>query len=524
MPDHEGAPPTMADDFLTAYAAAIGDKLAVVDDRPDGWVRSLTFAELNVYANRLANGMLDLGVRPGDKIVWCGQNSLPIIVLTHAARKIGLTAVPVNYRLSDDEATYVTDNSDSVLAFVDAAYARLFERIRPATPRLRDVVVFDGDPLDGQRAEADVLGTDTEPSYEGDPGASMIYTSGTTGRPKGVSRKGVGDPSQVQALIAHIGYRPDDVYITTGPLYHSGPGGFAGIAAVLSNTVVLQHRFDPEDWLRLVDRYGVSSTFSAPTPIRMICNVADDVFARYDVSTMRIMVANAAPWSHALKLAYLDHFPPESLWEVYGSTEMGVNTVLAPADQLRKVGSCGLPAPGVEVLLLDEEGNVVTEPNQPGELFVRSASVFDTYYKAQEKYDEEHRGDLHTVGDIAYRDEEGYLFICDRKKDMIISGGMNVYPAEIESALELHPDIFDVAVFGIPSEEWGESVHAVVVAVAGATLDEAAVVAYAREHLASYKIPRSVSFTDELPRTGSGKILKRELRQPYWEGRGVAVN
>ncbi|GAC1363088.1 MAG: hypothetical protein NVSMB4_19710 [Acidimicrobiales bacterium] len=347
----------------------------------------------------------------------------------------------------------------------------------------------------------------------------MIYTSGTTGRPKGAVRPSAPDPTQTAALLALVGYQADDVYLTTGPLYHSGPGGFAAIAHALGNTVVVQRKFDPEDWLRLVATHGVTTTFSAPTPVRMVCALAAEVKDRYDRTGMRRLIANAAPWSMALKQAYMADFPPDSLWEVYGSTEMGVDTVLAPADHLRKPGSCGLPAPGVEIKLFDDDGMEVTEPGQPGELYARSRSMFVTYHKADEKYDEDRRGDFHTVGDIAYRDEEGYIFICDRKKDMIISGGMNVYPAEIEAALEAHPDVYEVSVFGIPSEEWGEAVHAVVVPRPGSSLDEAAVVAHSRTVLAGYKLPRSVSFIDELPKTGSGKVLKCVLREHFWEGR-----
>ena len=219
-----------------------------------------------------------------------------------------------------------------------------------------------------------------------------------------------------------------------------------------------------------------------------------------------------------MKQAYLADFPADSLWEVYGSTELGVNTVLSPSDQLTRPGSCGLPAPGVEIVLMDDDGVPVTETGAPGELFVRSRSVFATYYKAEDKYEADRRGDYHTVGDVAYRDEDGYVYICDRKKDMIISGGMNIYPAEIEAALEQHPGVFDVAVFGVPSEQWGEAVHAAVVPQPGHALSEEDVIAFSRQHLAGYKIPRSVSFLDELPRTGSGKLLKRELRAPYWAG------
>jgi fatty-acyl-CoA synthase/long-chain acyl-CoA synthetase len=334
------------------------------------------------------------------------------------------------------------------------------------------------------------------------------------------------DQSTAVALIGFIGYRPDDVYLTSGPLYHSGPLAFMSAGLALGQTVIIQRKAEPEDWLRLVDKYRVTSTFAAPPLIRLVCALPTEVKARYDRSSMRIMLANAAPWSFALKQAYLADFPPDSLWEMYGSTELGVNCVLEPGDQLRKPGSCGRPAPGVEIRLLDAAGNEVTGtgPACPGELYIRSTAVFSEYYKQPESYHAAMHGDFHTVGDIAYRDEEGYYYICDRKNDMIITGGMNVYPAEIEAALEQHPGIFDVAVFGIPSDQWGERVHAAVVLAPGASLSEADVVTYARQHLAGYKCPRSVSFMNELPRTGSGKLLKRELRAPYWAGHARQIS
>jgi acyl-CoA synthetase (AMP-forming)/AMP-acid ligase II len=314
------------------------------------------------------------------------------------------------------------------------------------------------------------------------------------------------------------------VYITTGPLYHSGPLGFMTLAYGLGQTVVVQRKFDPEDWLRLVETYRCSSTFSAPTPIRTVCNLPADVLDRYDRSSMRIMIANAAPWSMALKHRYLEVFRPDSLFEVYGSTELSINTILLPADQLRKPGSCGKELPMVEIRLYDDDGNIVTGvgPEATGELYVRSGSVFDDYYKQPDKFADDHRDGFQTVGDIAYRDEEGYFYICDRKRDMIISAGVNIYPAEVEAALELHPEIYEAAVFGIPSEEWGETVHAVIVPRPGSALadsrDAGTVVDHARQHIAGFKVPRSISWMDELPKTGSGKILKRELRAPYWSG------
>ena len=265
-------------DFLSAYAQAMPDKLAVVDDRPDGSVTRWTFAELEARANQLGHVLVGLGAGPGRKVVWCGLNSPGVVTVVNAARKIGATAVPLNYRLSPEEAAYVTDHCDATIVYVDAEFAPLFEQIRAEIPKVEHILVFDGRALDGM-TEVDPLiaaapTTDPVPPDTGESGATMIYTSGTTGKPKGALRTSAGNPQQGAALLALIGYVPDDVYITTGPLYHSGPGGFMGVAQILSNTVVIQRKFDPVDWLRLVDKYKVTCTFSAPTPIRMICSLA----------------------------------------------------------------------------------------------------------------------------------------------------------------------------------------------------------------------------------------------------------
>ena len=308
-------------DVLAIHARNQGDKPALIDDRPGRPVTQLSFREFNERVNRLGHALRGRGVKPGDKVVWCGMNSIGVVTLVNAARKIGATAVPLNYRLTPEEAAYVVDHCDAGTLWLDAEFIPLAQKIRGQTPKLRDILVFDGRPgpdmLDGDRllAEADA----SEPESDGKASATMIYTSGTTGKPKGALRTGLGDPEQLRLMVAHIGYRPDDVYLTTGPLYHSGPGGFMLISQILGNTVVIQRRFDPEDWLRLVAKYRVTTTFSAPTPIRMVCNLPAEVKARYDVSSMKRMIANAAPWSFALKLAYLASFPEDSLWEVSGA-------------------------------------------------------------------------------------------------------------------------------------------------------------------------------------------------------------
>jgi len=517
-------------DFLTAYSLTQPDKLAMVDDRPDGTLRTMTFAQLNSRSNQLANVLLEMGVRPGDsKVVWCGQNSIGLVLMINAARKLGVTAVPLNYRLSDEEAAYVTDHSDATIVYVDAEFAPMFERIRSELPKVEHYLVFDG-AVPAEMHDIDSMIDDSSVTEAAIPegteaGATMIYTSGTTGKPKGALRRGTSGGEQAAAMMMLIGYTPDDIYLPTGPLYHSGPGGFMGIAQALGQTTVLQRKFNAEDWLRLIEKYRVTSTFCAPTPVRMACNLPEDVKAKYDVSSMKRLIANAAPWSFALKKMYLAYFPGDSLFEVYGSTELGVNCILRPEDQRRKPGSCGKPAPMVEVKLFDDNGDEVlgSGPDHTGELFVKSPSVFADYYKQHDKFLADSKHGYQTVGDIAYRDDEGYIYICDRKKDMIISGGMNIYPAEIEAALEHHPDVLEVAVFGTPSEEWGETVHAVVVVREGGSMTDHDVIDFARVHLAHYKVPRSVTFTDELPKTGSGKVLKRQLRAPFWAGRDSQV-
>jgi acyl-CoA synthetase (AMP-forming)/AMP-acid ligase II len=516
-------------DILSIYAEAQPDKPGVIDDKPDGTVVMWTYAELEAQSNRVANLLLSLGSGPGKKIIWCGPNSPEVVAVINAARKIGAVAVPLNYRLTPEEAEYVVRHSDAEIAYVDAEQAPMFAAMRDKLEKVRHIIAVGGAAPEGMLSDADIAAAPGDPTDLGETAGTagtMIYTSGTTGKPKGAVRTGAPDPEVIGALLNLFGYTPTDIYITSGPLYHSGPGAFMAASQAFGQTVVVQRRFDPEDWLRLVDKYKVTSTFSAPALVRMICSLPAEVKDRYDRSSMRIMLANAAPWSFALKQQYVADFPPESLFEIYGSTELGVDTVLEPKDQMRKPGSCGKPAPGIEIKLFDEDGSVVTGtgPDHPGEVYIRSKGVFDTYYKNDASYESNSRGDYHTVGDIAYWDDEGYLYICDRKSDMIISGGMNIYPAEIEAALEQHPEIYDVAVFGIPSEEWGEAVHATVVLSPASALTAEQVMAFGREHLASYKVPRSVSFVDELPRTGSGKILKRQLRAPFWAGRTAQVS
>ena len=343
----------MPEDFLSLYASSQPGKPAVIDDRPDGTVTVWTYAELEAQSNRVANLLLGLGVGPGTKVLWCGPNSPHVVAVMGAARKIGAVAVPLNYRLTAPEALYVINHSDAEVAYVDYEHAPMFAALRDQLEKVRHFIVVGGSALgqaapDGMLGDADIAATpDSAPDVgdAGGTGGTMIYTSGTTGKPKGAVRDEAPPSEQLAALLGLLSLRPDDIYITCGPLYHSGPSAFLSAGLLFGQTAIVQRRFDAEDWLRLVDTYRATSTFSAPAPIRMICALPKEIKDRYDRSSMRVMIANAAPWSYALKQQYVADFPPESLFEVYGSTELGVDTVLLPRDQMRKPGSCGPPAP-----------------------------------------------------------------------------------------------------------------------------------------------------------------------------------
>jgi acyl-CoA synthetase (AMP-forming)/AMP-acid ligase II len=516
-------------DLLRLHADASGDRAAViVDEAGDGRPAAVTFEQLNSNVNRLAHALRTRGMRPGERLVWCGANSLEVVTTIHAARKAGQIAVPLSYRFNADEMQYVIDNSDATLVVVDAEQAPLVAEIRDRIPKVRAVIGFGGEIPDGFEAWDDLLASQPESEPTADDsdtdavGAQMLYTSGTTGKPKGAVRT-TSDPVIVGALLGELGLVPGrEVHITTGPLYHSGPLAFAVISHTLGCPMVILRRFDPVAWLRLVKEHAVTNTFSAPTQLKRLVSLPPGELERADLSSMRCLIANAAPVPYALKQEVIAKLGDGFLYEVYGSTELGIVTVLKPADQLRKPGSCGKVYGGIEVKLVREDG---TEPDvgEPGELFIRTGLAMDGYHRTEEQLAELSDGGWKSVGDVASRDDEGFLFINDRKKDMIISGGVNIYPAEIEAVLHQHSQVLDVAVFGIPDDEWGESVYAVVQPKAGETIDLGELRAFVEQRVAGYKRPRRYELRDELPRTDAGKLLKRVLRDEFWRDRATAV-
>jgi len=370
---------------------------------------------------------------------------------------------------------------------------------------------------DGWMSYEDLMREASESPLETDGagglGASMIYTSGTTGHPKGAWRPNGVNIENVLQVISIFGLDRSDVHLWCGPGYHSGVAFFVALHQVLGATNVIQPKFDADGALDLIERHRVTTTFIAPTLLQRLVDAQQR--RPRDLSSLRAVILGAAPCPHALKVR-AEAVLGQVLWEFYGATETGINTVLRPEDQLRKPGSCGTAVPGQEIKLVGADGREVAI-GEPGEFMVRNGWLAEYYHRPDATGKSMHDG-FFSVGDIAYRDDEGYYYICDRQVDMVISGGVNIYPAEVEAALHAHPAVMDAAVFGVPDEQWGESVKAVVQLRPGMSAAADELIAFCDQRLAGYKKPRSIDFVDELPRDAAGKLLKRKLREPYWAG------
>ena len=505
-------------DLIAAQAARQPHRPALIEDE-----RSLTWEQFFRMRNRLAHALAALGIGAGQHAIVYAHNALENLVVGAALRALGAIGVPMNHRLTAEEVAYILDNADATAVFVGDAFLPMAERVRGAA-RVKHWITLGAERRPWAEALDDLLarGHEAPPPAPPAMGGSMVYTAGTTGKPKGALRR-VTDPKAILPRLAALDcLDPAQVHLVAGPLYHSAPGGFALYAQMVGGTVVVMRKFDPEEALRLVERHRCTTTFMAPTLLKRIVDLPAEVRARYDVSSMRSLVIAAAPCPMRVKEQALAMFGPV-LYEFYGSTELGVNTVLRPEDVLRKPGSCGRAAPGVELAILDDAGRPAA-PGTPGELFVRRYDgVFDEYYRNPAATAQTSRGEWMSVGDVAWMDAEGFVYICDRKRDMIISGGVNIYPAEIEDALHRHPAVEDAAVFGVPDPDWGERVHAAVQLRPGRGVTPGELLEFCRAHLADYKTPREVSFHEAFPRDTAGKLVKRLLREPYWAGRQTRV-
>jgi len=500
--------------------------------------RRRTHADVTARAARIAGGMQRLGVGPGDCVCILMRNDIAFIEAAYAAMTLGAYAVPVNWHFKPDEVAYILDDTATRVLI---GHADLLPPLQgqippgvtvlsvPTPPEIRDAYPIDPSRL-GTPAGADDLETwlATQTPYVGPAlpqPQNMIYTSGTTGHPKGV-RRSAPTPEQaaslerMRALI--YGLKPGARALCPGPLYHSAPNSFALRAGKLGGALVLMPRFDPEQFLRLVERERIDTIFMVPTMFVRLMRLPQSVRDRYDVSSLRHVIHAAAPCPADVKRAMIDWWGPV-IYEFYGSTESGAVTFATSEDALKRPGSVGKISPGAELRFIGEDGRELPQ-GEIGEIYSRIAGNPDfTYHNRPDKRAEIDRDGFITSGDVGYIDADGYVFICDRKRDMVISGGVNIYPAEIEAALLAVPGVHDCAVFGIPDDEFGEALMAAVQPAAGVTLDAAMIRTELAKVLADYKVPKHIAIHAELPREDSGKIFKRRLRDPYWVKAGRKI-
>ena len=503
-------------DFLASHSESIGDKPAIILGD-----RVVDFATLNRRANQAANVFERLGLGEDDRAAVMSFNSIEYFELANGLRKIGAIFVPISYRLRGAEAAYIVNDSGARVVAADRDHLAVLSEARASVYHDAPFLAVDGDPppgwIDYPRLRDDAS-PDLAPGAGERLGATMIYTSGTTGAPKGAWRpNGVG-VEYLFELISLFDLSQSDVHLLCGPVYHSGPGILTVLHQLLGSTIVVQKRFEASEALNLIERHGVTTTFMAPTLLSRLVDAQEQ--RPRDVSSLRAIILSAAPCPYALKVRAHAALG-EVLWEAYGATETGFNTVLRPQDQLRKPGSCGTAIRGQEIRLLRDDGTEAPV-GEPGELWVRNARLAE-YFNRPDATSKSMRDGFFSVGDVAYRDDEDYYFICDRRIDMIISGGMNVYPAEVEAVLMAHPAVLDVGVIGVPDEEFGESVKAIVQLRPGAVAGADELIAFCDERLAGYKKPRTIDFVDELPRDAAGKLPKRKLRERYWEAAGRTI-
>ena len=485
---------------------------------------SRTFAELDANANRLARLFAAAGMKPGDAVAVVSRNRPAFVETYCAALRSGMRFTPVNFHLTAEESGYVIDNCEAKLVVYDGGIAGAAEATG-AAPRCKVRLIVDGAAEGFDDYAAAIRRFDCGDLPSPVRGSQMLYTSGTTGRPKGVYRKQT-PIVRTASQTAAAWNQATDICLCTGPAYHAAPLAF-NIAAPLNSGVgiVLMDKWDAEETLRLIERHRVTHTHMVATMFHRLLQLPDEVRGRYDLSSLRYVLHGAAPTPVHEKQAMIDWLG-KIVYEYYAATEGGGNFFIGPEEWLKKPGSVGKsPTPELS-RIVDEHGNEVAQ-GETGYIFFKAPEIgrFE-YFKAEEKTQQTYRGDWFTLGDMGYFDADGYLFLNGRSAETIISGGVNIYPQEIDAEILKHPAVLDVCTVGVPNEEWGEEVKSVVQLEPGvAPSDELAheLIAFARSRLPGFKTPRSIEFVADLPRLPSGKIQRRLVRAKYWAGRAKQI-
>ncbi len=513
--------------LLEPLSQRFGEAPALVDERG-----ATSWTQFNERVNRLMFGLRSAGLEINDTIAILSENRREYCECMAAATHLGLRYVPVNWHWVAEEVSYVLENSDSKALLVSGRFAGLAAAAldQPDCPALKIIAAMGEDPPDTfQSYETLLAKSSPEESPASGLGGPMFYTSGTTGRPKGVvSGAFGGDDKPIElmmfvgkAIVGNLGMPEAGRTLLVGPVYHSAQWAFSFLPLLAGNAVVMRHGFDAEETLGLIEDHEITNIHLVPTQFVRLLRVDEERRKRFDGSSLQAVWHGAAPCSPDTKRAMIAWWG-EKISEYYGSTESAIISTISSAEWLERPGSLGQPLPNLEVRVVKEDGSVAAA-GESGQLYFRNQMGTDfEYHKDPEKTKAAHlEPGVFSVGDIGHLDADGYLYMSDRKIDMIISGGVNIYPAEIEGVLVAHSSVADAAVFGIPNEEFGEEVKAAVELLPGFSASEEmaeSLKAHCRDHLAGYKTPRSVDFEDKLPRHPTGKLYKRILRDRYWEG------
>ncbi len=523
----------MAEHGFWNYAARAPDRLGLIDPAGREWTRGELLAE----CNRIVAGLRAAGMEAGDVLAVLMPNCAEMIALNLACAQAGFYLTPLNWHLAPAEVAYILEDCE---AKVFVAHERVADVARAAADQTKFPAAgrFAVGAIEGFRPFSELIDDQSAELPGGrTAGAVMNYTSGTTGNPKGVKRPLAPiDPDLAATLftgfLSMFGIQPEDenVHIVGSPLYHTAVLVFATSSLHFGHPIVIMDKWTPEGCLALIDRYKVTTTHMVPTQFHRMLGLPEELRARYDCSSTRTMVHAAAPCPPEVKRRMLDWWG-DSIYEYYAATEGG-GTLVTPQEWRKYPGTVGRPWPNAELKIVDDETGKEVPQGERGTVYMKlgqGGQAFE-YYKDKAKTQKNRlvigENLYFTVGDVGYLNEDGYLFLSDRKIDMIISGGANIYPAEIENVFLSHPKVGDVAVFGIPHEDWGEEVKAVVepadrVEPGPALANE--LLEFCRDRLAKFKTPRTIDFISELPRDPNGKLYKRKLRDPYWQGRERAI-
>jgi long-chain acyl-CoA synthetase len=511
-------------DITRHHAQARPDQVALYFEG-----EKVTYAALDRRANQVAQGLLAAGIGPGTRVAILAKNCPAFFELWFGATKVGAVMVPVNFRLAPPEIAFVVNDAAAALLLVGADFYPVVEKVADELKTVREIIALDGKHAvwrDYKDWLARHEAQDPHLPVGGRDCAIQMYTSGTTGHPKGAQLSHDNLLTLLPGALEQWGrWHEGDVNLVCMPLFHIGGSGWALVGLYRGVANVLTRDFDPPAILRVIEQQRITKAIFVPAMILFLLQAPQA--ADTDFSSLELIVYGASPAPLDLIRRALEVFGC-GLAQVYGLTETtGAITYLPPEDHgehaVERMKSCGKPMVGVEIKVVDAAGQVLP-PGEVGEVVCRTPQVMLGYWNLDAATRHAIRDGWFHSGDAGYMDEDGYLYIYDRVKDMIVSGGENIYPAEVESALFGHPAIADVAVIGVPDEQWGEAVKAIVVKKPEAAVGVAELIAYARERIAGYKVPRSVDFVAALPRNPSGKILKRELRKPYWQGRERQVN